>query len=118
MAKNMATTSVGGVKISSRNLTNLKAAADSEFAKAINLLSGPRATFGDTVIDISKGLHQQSDRARDVLLRSFDSDFLSRNLGSDPAGILQLGRRGTLGCEGGTQYFSCAPGSLSCSECR
>ena len=53
MAKNMATTSVGGVKISSRILTHLKAAADSEFAKAINLLSGPRATFGDTLADAS-----------------------------------------------------------------
>ena len=49
MADKVDTTAVGGMKISSRKLNDLEGAADSLFARALNLLPGDPKTFDDTV---------------------------------------------------------------------
>ena len=90
MADKMDTTAVGGMKISSRKLNDLEGAADSLFARALNLLPGDPKTFDDTVLEVSAEAQRLSQHARSALLRSFNPEFLAGSSGPDPAGILQL----------------------------
>ena len=90
MADKVDTTAVGGMKISSRKLNDLEGAADSLFARALNLLPGDPKTFDDTVLEVSAETQRLSQHARSALLRSFNPEFLAGSSGPDPAGILQL----------------------------